>query len=271
MVEDNFFITLLSNSSTTYHPNNKTTSFTVTLPQKISLPGKWYVGVAEIHYNYNFFNISEGNNQIKFTFTTDDNDMHEHENMVKRQINTHCEIEPGFYTDMNDVIRAINDEIKSTNRFNFDVFSMNKMNGRCKVHILDNLLRRNIENIHLQGRLSTQLGFEPNTNINEYSISPHCCNLQLGIPDQMLIYTDIIEPSFIGHEKAYVIKIVNTQPKNLKFGDACYMEFEQIHYIPVQKREFDNISVDIRDHSGKFMPFEYGVFTIKLHFKKYDG
>ena len=84
----------------------------------------------------------------------------------------------------------------------------------------------------------------------------------------MLIYTDIIEPSFIGHEKAYVLKVVNTEARQLHFGDACYKEYAHMHYMCVQKREFDTISIDIRDHTGNFMPFQHGVLMVKLHFKQ---
>lgn len=48
-----FFMTLLSNSSMDLYPENKTSSFTVHLPEKITLNGMWSVAVAEIHYKHN--------------------------------------------------------------------------------------------------------------------------------------------------------------------------------------------------------------------------
>lgn len=258
-----FFITLLSNSSMTHYPDNTTASFIVTLPQNISLPGSWCVGVAEVHYNYNFFNISHNNNKVIIKLQPD---RIEHENAIVKLITHYCEITPGFYTSMNDVIGAINSEIKTMCKIENEIFVFDRTTLRCKVQL--GSLKHKIVNITLQGRLSTQLGFEPNANVAKSIISPHCCNIHYGVPDQMFIYTDIIEPTCIGHEKAYVIKIVNTQPKNLIFGDPCCTIFEPIHYMPLQKREFNTISIDIRHHSGDLMPFQHGVFTIKLHFKK---
>lgn len=113
-----------------------------------------------------------------------------------------------------------------------------------------------------------QLGFEPDDNILKHELSPHIGNTFFGVPDQMLIYTDIIEPTYIGHEKAYVLKIVNTNTNTYKFGDICYKEYTHIHYMNVQKREFESVSVDIRDYTGAFIPFQHGVLTIKLHFKQ---
>ena len=56
-----FFFTLLSNSSINYFPQNTTSSFTVHLAEKITLNGTWKVGIAEIHYKYNFFNVCFSN------------------------------------------------------------------------------------------------------------------------------------------------------------------------------------------------------------------
>lgn len=273
MDSDSFYVTLLSNSSLSMYPENTTTSFTVNLPQKIRLVGEWKVAVAEIHYNYNFFNVSQGSNWIHFT----KKGMNEHvqtngghENDKVRSFMTHfAEIPTGFYNNMNDLIDSINYQIETRFKIKQKIFSLNKMNNRCEINF--GIYRDNYETVTCDGRLSLQLGFEPGANLVEYSTSQHCCNINFGVPDQMMIYTDIIEPTFIGHEKAYVIKIVNTQPKNLSFGDACFMNFEQMHYVNVEKREFESISVNIRHSTGDFMPFQHGVFTIKLHFKRHHG
>lgn len=124
------------------------------------------------------------------------------------------------------------------------------------------------DKIALQGRLATQLGFDPGENILNYTKSPQLGNIFFGIPDQMIVSTDIIQPSFVGHERSYILKIVNTQAKLERYGDSCYEEFQNLHYTPLQKREFETIRVDIKDWSGQFMPFLHGVLSAKLHFIK---
>lgn len=59
-----FYMTLLSNSSMNYFPNNKTSVFTVHLPRKVILKENWAVALASINYRYNFFNVTEKNNRI---------------------------------------------------------------------------------------------------------------------------------------------------------------------------------------------------------------
>lgn len=274
MDSDGFFVTLLSNSSLSMYPENTTTSFTVNLPQKIRLVGNWHVAVAEIHYNYNFFNVSEGSNRIWFTQKQESMNEHVQTNSVAAVLKAaeeidSLEIPTGFYNNMNDLIDNVNCEIEKQFKIKQKIFSLNKMNNRCEINF--GKYKDYYSSVTCDGRLNLQLGFEPGTNLLNYSTSQHCCNIHFGVPDQMMIYTDIIEPTFIGHEKAYVIKIVNTQPKNLSFGDACFVNFEQMHYVNVEKREFESISVNIRHSTGDFMPFQHGVFTIKLHFKRHHG
>lgn len=147
------------------------------------------------------------------------------------------------------------------------IISIDKINNRTIVK--SEFVHKGLKSISFEGRLGMQLGFEPNENILNYNLSPHIGNTLFGVPDQMLIYTDIIEPTYIGHEKAYVLKIINTDVKKYRIGDICYKEYyTHIHYMHVQKREFEAISVDIRDYTGTFMPFQHGVLTIKLHFQK---
>lgn len=93
-----FFVTLLSNSSMNYFPENKTSSFTVQLAEKITLNGSWSVGVAEIHYNYNFFNVSPGNNTIKAV--KKNSELSENSIVPSEDI---C-LTPGYYATVSDLV-----------------------------------------------------------------------------------------------------------------------------------------------------------------------
>lgn len=255
-----FFVTLLSNSSANFFPDNKTSSFTVQLAEKITLNGSWSVGVAEIHYNYNFFNVTVNNNAVIAT----KNESNSSENTI-HSLHT-VDITPGFYACVTDLVETINTEMKKRWMISAPLISIDKINNRTVVN--KQSVYKKLECISFQGRMAMQLGFEPGKNILHHELSPHIGNTSFGVPDQMLIYTDIIEPTYIGHEKACVLKIVNTNTNAYKFGDICYKEYTHIHYMNVQKREFESISVDIRDYAGSFIPFQHGILTIKLHFKK---
>lgn len=255
-----FFVTLLSNSSMNFFPENKTSSFTVQLAEKITLNGAWSVGVAEIHYNYNFFNVTTNNNGVIVL----KKDANLTENSLIPFHTVH--ITPGYYGSVADLVETVNIQMKKHWMAGGDLISIDKINNRTIVR--KETVYKKLESISFQGRLAMQLGFEPGENVLNHELSPHIGNTSFGVPDQMLIYTDIIEPTYIGHEKAYVLKIINTNVRTYKFGDICYKEYTHIHYMPVQKREFESVSVDIRDYTGAFIPFQHGVLTLKLHFKK---
>ena len=52
-----FYLTLPSNSSMDYFPDNTMTRYTTKLPKRIQLEGDWEVGLAEIQYTRLWFNI----------------------------------------------------------------------------------------------------------------------------------------------------------------------------------------------------------------------
>lgn len=51
---DQFYITLPSNSSMQFFPDNRTCCYMTQLPRAIELAGRWEVGLAEIHYPLTF-------------------------------------------------------------------------------------------------------------------------------------------------------------------------------------------------------------------------
>ena len=54
-----FQLTLPSNSSVEYYPNNKAADFTTRLPTSISLEGEWEAALIDIPYPHNWYNIPE--------------------------------------------------------------------------------------------------------------------------------------------------------------------------------------------------------------------
>ena len=126
---------------------------------------------------------------------------------------------------------------------------------------------KELESLHLSARLSLILGYEPMTNVlNRTGTFPS--NILLGIPSQLFVYTDIIEPQAIGDVFAKVLRVVVVDSNNYTYGAQMTRVFGQPHYVPVLKREFENIQIDIRSSTGDLIPFQFGTLCVKLHFKK---
>lgn len=137
-----FSMTLVSNSSMDFFPENNTSSFTVQLPEKITLNDTWCVAVAEIHYNYNFFNITHGNNRIVVTKKIE-NEMNIAINTKTRSLVTIANqnplkvydlfITPGYYTTVTDVMDEVNLELQKNSICTGSLIKINKINSRTSV------------------------------------------------------------------------------------------------------------------------------------------
>ena len=51
------YVTLPSNSSPDYYPENKISDYIVHLPKELQLLGSWEVGLAEIQFNHSLHNV----------------------------------------------------------------------------------------------------------------------------------------------------------------------------------------------------------------------
>ena len=53
-----------------------------------------------------------------------------------------------------------------------------------------------------------------------------------------------------------------------KHGSYVGKNFERPHYVPLNKKIFDTISINIRDEAGYLVAFEHGKVIITLQFRR---
>lgn len=204
-----FYVTLLSNNSMDYFPANTTSSFTVRLHKNITLGENWFVGLAEIHYSYHFVNVRENHNAI-----------------IEKSADSVSlwKIEEGAYTSVPDLIHEVNKAYGNRPLLEFRPHTR-------RVKLDQNVVNSETDMMVLQGNMASQLGFRPSENILKYKESPEPASVLFGVPHQMMVYCDIIEPQFIGHEVAQVLRNVIIGNASYKFGAPHHVEFKNIHYI----------------------------------------
>ena len=78
------------------------------------------------------------------------------------------------------------------------------------------------------------------------------------------VYTDIIKSQYHGD---VVVPILHTVTVKGKHGSYVSKNFERPHYVPLNKRIFDTVSINIRDEAGDLVAFEHGKVIITLHFR----
>lgn len=254
-----FYVTLLSNSSKSYFPSNTTANFTTQLPRSVHLDGgNWHVALTELQFPCSLTTVNAKENLIyikKLKNPTETGDQHNYE-MLKTKI------EPGNYNRIEDLISALNSNTLLINKVTF------KINKPVQKKIAITIQDKSITELTMSPNLCLQLGFEPWTNLCLPRESHHPANVLLGLPSQMFVYCDIIEPQIISDVLAKVLRIAVVDSRKYVYGTQHAQLFPQPHYVPVLKREFENIEIDIRTNTGERVPFLFGTVCVKLHFKK---
>ncbi|GFU68249.1 uncharacterized protein TNCV_39591 [Trichonephila clavipes] len=140
-----FYVTLPSDSSMHFFPENKICHFKTQLPSPVCLNGEWEVGLSEIIYPHSWLNVNETNNY--FLYKAGDGNI---SSTVKRTIDVGC------YETMLDIISAVQLALpKNPNRF---TIIYNKATKRVKINAVQG------SSLHLEN-LGELLGFKRNAII----------------------------------------------------------------------------------------------------------
>lgn len=278
-MEKEFYLTLLSNSSMKYFPNNTTTKFTTQLHKRIRLTENWSVGLAEIQYPCSFLAVTDTDNLLYYRttppdasgdekFLTTDQLLEDASKYFKDSArvvyNSNgwfvLRIPAGNYENIRDIITVINNHelIKRILKFEY-----NRVTKRVSL-----TLNTPLPMLGLSNRLALQLGYKPYTNLAVNQNGSHPANIWVGLPSQMFIYCDIVEPQLVGDVLSPLVRIINISSDNYNYGCHKDVIFSPAHYIPVMRKEFENLEIDIRTETGSPVPFEFGTLGLKLHFKK---
>ena len=86
----------------------------------------------------------------------------------------------------------------------------------------------------------------------------------------IFVYCDNCAPYITGDVRTPLLRIVliEIRSHNYAFGANLVKHFSFPNYISLQQTNFRTIEIDIRDHLGNKIPFEFGTLTVTLHFKR---
>ena len=88
-----FYITLISDSSLSFFPHNKTSQFTTQLPSLVNLKGEWEMAIVDFIYPHTWFNVRKDNNVFGF-------DLGDGKIEGRR-------VPPGYYGTIPDLIKGV--------------------------------------------------------------------------------------------------------------------------------------------------------------------
>ena len=65
-----------------------------------------------------------------------------------------------------------------------------------------------------------------------------------------------------------MVSFLSILPVEGKPGDIVYRRYEKLHYHVIQKKNFSDIRISLRNDQGAVVPFGEGKVLATLHFRK---
>ena len=229
------------------HPNNTLAQYITNLPRRIRLSGAWECGLTEIHYPHDWYNVRNARLMV------------EHAGNME----TDAYFADGYYGSAKMLVRALNDGVKGRSvKFSYDPVIQ-----KVCVHMKGDttfMLYGDLPDIL---RFGTGDGVVIRTTLTDRKTltqSNSIVDFRRGF-ESLYVYSSIVEPRIVGDKIAPLLRIV---PITGRHGEMVTARFDHVQYIPVLSREFGSIETEIRDDTGRPVPFERGKVTVTLHFRR---
>lgn len=298
-----FYLTLPSNTVT----ENTTANFSVHLPRKLQLQGRWEVALVEIQYPYSWNNVSDKSSQrhsgeerkwidkvLHF-----DSDISKSENWIHVYFanDTFAAIfvPAGHYGTIRQLLGAIeygkklaslgiDDALKTTAlpegynllpehsdyiKFGFS-FHFEQTIKRVICRIWDG----KVKYIGLSPKLQYMLGFDKSgidfRDDDDAETKEQSTEAKFHPDLRVGFYSIYVYCSLV--EPQIVGNVTAPLLRSVHidgtYGDIVEKLYQSPHYVPVVAKEVDRIEIDIKDDNDQSVPFQFGKTVVKLHFRK---
>jgi len=246
-----FYLTLPSNSSMDYYPQNTVAQYTTKLNTSVELDGDWEVGLTEISFPYNIENVARRECFFKISTT--------HGARVK------ITLPSGHYNEFEDVAEAL--YVAQKNRLPplpgpQDVpvrFIYDANADRVKMTIMEPFC------VMFSPALARLLGFR---DMTEYCVSPFLAEHKMNFGStvrSIYTYCDLVEHVSVGDTKAPLLRIVN---RKSDADENVHETFNPVMYVPLQKKCFDSVEINMMTDAGMPVPFNSGKSFVVLEFRR---
>ena len=235
-----------------FYPDNTLSSFTTRLPNSIDLDGDWEVGLVEIQYPHNWYNVPKDEGRIYNTFFIS----------TPQDFVGELWIDPGYYPSVEKLVETI--EHKMNNATNRTVkrvkWYYSPITGKVKVLFHEGMQFRLVPHMQrMLGLHSDIFDVSSGQTLQGEEIT------DLDPIDSMYVYCDVVEPRVVGDSLVPLLRIV---PVEGEHNDLVTRIYENVHYVRLQRKSFEAIEINIRDRTGQKVPFERGTLNVTLHFRQ---
>ena len=242
---EGFYITLPNDKGTLF-PENTPWEYTTRLPRWIQLDNEWMIGLHSVSYTRQHI-VQHFDTPISFT----NSGSNEKGRKLKK-----------YPTTIREYVTNINESLKSSIN-NKEIEFKLELNGKITIVVSQGykvLLTRD------QAIILGFLDIEDEVEVEEISATKtgeHQANLHRKT--SIFIYCDIVEPQIVGDKTVPLLGIAPCETPG-KIYEKTYTG-ENIRYIPVQTRSFQNIKIHLRSSTYEPIPFEHGRASVTLHLR----
>jgi hypothetical protein len=226
----------------------KLLSSNTSLPERFHLDGEYEVGLSEIVYPHTWFNVREEEYWIgAYNLRTNE--------LIKTYVKSgyYCDGESFAASLTHQMTRSFVDLPEISVKFSFvrhvDRIRMQIRNS--KEHI-----------VVLSWELMEFLGFTEKVIAKKEAdlVGSNAFDVNRG-RKLLYVYCDVASQSVVGDDRASLLRVCNVSGKH---GGVVHVTYEQPHYVPVGRRDFDAIKITINNELGDSIPFKF----VTLHFRR---
>ena len=172
-----FYLTLPSNSTKDYFPDNTLTHFTTRLPQ-MNLDGSWEIGLAEIQYPYSWCNIKKGEAWV-----------HVDVEVNQRQRHT-FQLPAGYYLSPKRILTIEGKKHRTPLKKKFDI-GMNEIDHKIRIAVKKDC------QVTISPLLQHMLGFKRAIFPQGDHVADWVADVTRGL-NFLYVYYPLVEPRMMG-------------------------------------------------------------------------
>ena len=150
------------------------------------------------------------------------------------------------------IVTALRGLTRGASIFNYDKFSM-----KCIIFLPPTII------LKLPPNLAYQLGFGENSFVAGKTQGAYVVNVNYK-SNTIYVYSDVVENTPVGDKKVPLLRTITMSSKKKA---TQTISFQHLVYQPVCCSSFRQISIYLRDITGKPVPFERGHVTVVLAFR----
>jgi hypothetical protein len=279
-MEKQFYIHLPSDSSLDVYPDNTIAKFSTKLARSVDLDGAYDVGLSEIIYPADYYNVD--NRERDYSFGIKQRNFDTDGKIVQEIDRFKIQIKSDLYYTRQEFLEKINTEI-NTNLIRLHipveivmkidvsdrvVITITRSGPQVTVDIQEEglILKMFFE---LSSQFSKRLGFDKSVSISVDDSTPHRAKNKFDLfmgKKLMYVYSDVVTYSLVGDVSVPLLRVCSLPEPST--NNTIHLSFPDIHYKPVQKSHFDTIDISINTEEGMLMPFQSGKVLITLHFRR---